>query len=81
MRIGVSLVLIGLGAVFVEAATSGFNIQTVGYILLSLGAIGALLFLSLVSWWSWGGVGGHRTVVDKRPSARRRTVVEDKLVQ
>ena len=80
MGIGVSLVLIAIGAVLVEAATFGFNIQTVGYILLAVGAIGAFLFVSLVSWWTWGAVGGHRTVVDERPPARRRTVVEDEAV-
>lgn len=81
MGIGVSLVLIAMGAVPVEAATSGFNIQIVGYILLAVGAIGALLFLSLVSWWGWSGVSGHRAVVGERLSASRRTVVEDKVVQ
>ena len=72
MGIGVSLILIAVGAVLafaVHVSTSGFNIHTVGYILLIVGAIGALL--SLVFWSSWGGVGG---------GARRRTVVEDDVV-
>ena len=71
MGIGVSLILIAVGAVLafaVHVSTSGFNIHTVGYILLIVGAIGALL--SLMFWSSWGGVGG----------ARRRTVVEDEVV-
>jgi hypothetical protein len=66
------LILIAVGAVLafaVHVSTSGFNIHTVGYILLIVGAIGALL--SLVFWSSWGGVGG---------GARRRTVVEDKVI-
>jgi hypothetical protein len=65
------LILIAVGAVLafaVHVSTSGFNVHTVGYILLIIGAIGALL--SLVFWSSWGGVGG----------ARRRTVVEDEVV-
>ena len=71
MGIGVSLILIAVGAVLafaVHVSTSGFNVHTVGYILLIVGAIGALL--SLVFWSSWGGVGG----------GRRRTVVEDEVV-
>jgi hypothetical protein len=66
------LILIAVGAVLafaVHVSTSGFNIHTVGYILLIVGAIGALL--SLVFWSSWGGVGG---------GARRRTVVEDEVI-
>jgi hypothetical protein len=65
------LILIAVGAVLafaVHVSTSGFNVHTVGYILLIVGAIGALL--SLVFWSSWGGVGG----------GRRRTVVEDEVV-
>ncbi len=71
MGIGVSLILIAVGAVLafaVHVTTSGFNVHTVGYILLIVGAIGALL--PLVFWSSWGGVGG----------GRRRTVVEDEVV-
>jgi len=79
--IGVSLILIAVGAVLafaVNVTTSGFNVNTVGYILLVVGVVGALI--SLVFWSSWGGVGGgRRTVVDEGP-ARRRTVVEDEVV-
>lgn len=80
MGIGVSLILIAVGAVLafaVHVTTSGFNIHTVGYILLIVGAVGALI--SLVFWSSWGGFGG-RTVVDDRGPARRRTVVEDEVI-
>lgn len=82
MGIGVSLILIAVGAVLafaVHVTTSGFNVNTVGYILLVVGAIGALI--SLVFWSSWGGVGGRRrTVVEDGPAPRRRTVVEDEVV-
>lgn len=81
MGIGVSLILIAVGAVLafaVHVTASGFSIHTVGYILLAVGAIGALL--SLVFWSSWGGVGARRTVVEERAPARRRTVVEDEIV-
>lgn len=49
-------------AVTVEA--EGFNINTVGIILMIVGGIG--LLASIVFWNAWGGFGG-----------RRRRVVED----
>ena len=58
MGLGVSLILIAVGAVMawaVHVSTSGFNVHTVGYILLIVGVIGALL--SLVFWSSWAGPG------------------------
>jgi hypothetical protein len=69
MGIGVSLILIAVGAILtwaVNATVSGLDINTVGVILMIVGAIG--LVLSLVFWSSWGGVGG---------SSRRRTVIDD----
>jgi hypothetical protein len=69
MGIGVSLLLIAAGAVMafaVHVSGNGFNVHTVGIILLVVGAIGALL--SLIFWSSWGGVGGTRreTVIEER---------------
>ncbi len=82
MGIGVSLILIAVGAVLafaVHVTTTGFNVNTVGYILLVVGIVGGLI--SLAFWSSWGGVGGRRrTVVDEAPVAGRRTVVEDEAV-
>jgi hypothetical protein len=69
MGIGVSLVLIAVGAIMafaVHVSGHGFNIHTIGIILLVVGAIGALL--SMIFWSSWGGVGG----------ARRETVIEER---
>jgi len=68
MGIGVSIILIAVGAVLafaVHASTSGFNIHTVGWILLAVGALGILL--SLVFWSSWGGWGRRETVVREPP--------------
>ncbi len=82
MGIGVSLLLIAVGAVLafaVHVTTTGFDINTVGYILLIVGAVGALI--SLIFWSSWGGVGGRRrTMVDEGRVASRRTVVQDDVV-
>jgi len=71
MGIGVSLILIAAGAVLtwaVNATVSGVDINTIGVILMVVGAIG--LILSLMFWSSWGGFGA--------PAGRRRTTyVED----
>ena len=56
MGIGVSLLLIAVGAILiwaVDVTVSGVELVTVGWILLVVGAIGALL--SLIFWSSWGG--------------------------
>jgi hypothetical protein len=58
MGIGVSLILIAVGAVLtwaVNATTSGVDINTVGVILMIVGGVG--LLLSLMFWSSWGGYG------------------------
>jgi hypothetical protein len=74
MGIGVSLILIAVGAILtwaVNATLSGLDINTVGVILMVVGAAG--LVLSLVFWSSWGGFGAsstrRTTVVDDRPPA------------
>ena len=59
MGIGVSLILIAAGAVLAWAVhtnnTGAVDIQTVGYILLIVGAVGAVL--SLAFWSTWWGPG------------------------
>jgi hypothetical protein len=73
MGLGVSLFLIAVGAVLtfaVNATVSGIDINTIGWILMIVGAVGILL--SLLFWSSWGGAGGSRrrtTVVDDGPPA------------
>jgi hypothetical protein len=74
MGVGVSLLLIAGGAILawaVNVTTSGFNVNTIGYILLVVGIIG--LLMSLVFWSSWAGP-GYFTRTD-RP--RRRVIEED----
>jgi Domain of unknown function (DUF6458) len=51
MGIGVSIFLIAVGAILtfaVHVSTSGFNLHTIGWILMAVGAIG--LLTSLVIW-------------------------------
>ena len=69
MGLGVSIFLIAVGAILtwaVNATVSGLELQTIGVILMVVGALG--LVLSMIFWSSWGGVGG---------AARRTTYVED----
>ena len=62
MTIGTSLVLIAVGAVLrfaVNVTTSGFNIHTVGVILMIVGAVGLILSLLYMTMWAdrerrWG---------------------------
>jgi hypothetical protein len=67
MGIGVSLFLIALGAILtfaVEVTADGFNINTIGVILMIVGGLGLLLTMLF---WS-----------DSAPlGARRRTVVSE----
>jgi hypothetical protein len=67
MGIGASLILIAVGAILrwaVSADAEGVNLQTVGLILLIVGAVG--LVLSFIFWSSWGGWGTRRTVREER---------------
>ncbi len=71
MGIGVSLVLIAVGAILtwaISASVSGIDLNVVGVILMVVGGAGALL--SLAFWSSWGGFAG-----------RDRTVVRDRVVE
>lgn len=61
MGLGVSLFLIAVGAILafaVNASVNGLDIVTVGWILMAVGAFGALL--SIMFWSSWGGFAGTR---------------------
>jgi hypothetical protein len=62
MGISVSLLLIAAGAIIVAATT----VNTIGWILIAVGALGILL--SLIFWSAWGGFGG---------AGRRTTVIEE----
>ena len=68
MGLGVSIFLIAVGAILtwaVNASVSGLELQTIGVILMVVGALG--LVLSMIFWSSWGGFS----------NSRRTTYVED----
>jgi hypothetical protein len=72
MGIGVSLILIAVGAIMtwaISATASGIDINAVGVILMIVGAVG--LLLSLMFWSSWGSYGVARG------GTRRVTTYED----
>jgi hypothetical protein len=55
MGIGVSLFLLAAGAILafaVDVTTEGFNLNTMGVILMIVGGIG--LLFSMLFWSSWG---------------------------
>jgi hypothetical protein len=72
MGLGVSLILIAVGAVLAFAVhvdnSNAFDVNTIGVILLIVGAVGALL--SMIFWSSWAGPGYFTR-------SRRTTVVDD----
>ena len=71
MGIGVSILLIAVGAILVwgvNAEVGGVDIDAIGVILMVVGALGAVL--SMIFWSSWGGPAGvsrRRTYVDGPP--------------
>jgi hypothetical protein len=76
MGIGGSLFLVAIGAILafaVEVETEGFNLNTIGIILMIVGVVGILL--SMMFWSSWGGFNRtDRTVIRDR-EVRDRDVV------
>ena len=66
MGLGVGIVLLAVGAILAFAVHvsvgSGFDLHTIGYILMAVGGLGILL--SLVFWSSWMGPGGGRARPD-----------------
>jgi Domain of unknown function (DUF6458) len=70
MGLGVSIFLIAVGlilALAVHTSTSGVDVNTVGWILTIVGAVG--LVLSMIFWSSWAGPGYF--------TRRRTTYVDD----
>ena len=71
MGITTSLLLVAIGAILiwaVDVSVSGIELVTIGWILLIVGAIGAVL--SLIFWSSWGGFRRRATYVEGGPVRR-----------
>ncbi len=91
MGLGTSILLVAIGAIMkfaLNVESSTVEIDTVGTILMVVGAVGAVL--SMAFWSSWGGAGmsrnSRRTTVYDEPAAPvgyepapsgRRVVQED----
>jgi uncharacterized membrane protein YidH (DUF202 family) len=72
MGIGTGIFLFAVGAIMrfaVTVQTQGFNVHTIGVILMIVGVVTTVL--SMFLWQSWGGY--HRT-------GRERTVVREREV-
>jgi hypothetical protein len=70
MGLGVSLLLIAVGAILIwglQSDIAGISEDAIGVILIVIGALG--LILSMMFWSSWGGMGGRRrsTYVEEGP--------------
>ena len=79
MGIGTSIFLIAVGAILkyaVTVHTNNVDLNTIGVILMVVGAIG--LLVSLLFWNSWGGFGRRTYVAEDAPV--RRTYVRDEVV-
>ena len=62
MGFSTSIVVIAVGAILrfaVSVTTTGFNLHTIGLILIIVG-----MLLSIMFWQSWGGFGGRRERLD-----------------
>jgi hypothetical protein len=65
MGFSTSIVVIAVGAILrfaVSVTTTGFNLHTIGLILIIVGIVS--LLLSIMFWQSWGGFGGRRERLD-----------------
>jgi len=72
MGLGVSLILIAVGAILtwaVDVQTNGLNVNAVGVILMIVGLIGFVL--SLAFWSSWWGPGYFGRGAAAAPAGRR----------
>ena len=61
MGLGASLFLIAAGAILIWGVTgefAGLDVDAIGWILMVVGIIGAVL--SMIFWSTWGGFGGRR---------------------
>lgn len=83
MGVGTSLVIFAVGAILrfaVSVTATGFNIHTIGVILMIVAAVGFVI--SLFFWSSWGGFGGSsrcRQTTTEGPSGMTREFTEERV--
>jgi hypothetical protein len=81
--IGTSLVLIAAGAIMafaVSVQTDGFNVNTIGWILMIVGAVG--LVVSLLVGTAAAVPGSHSTYVDRNTVVEReREPVRERVIE
>jgi len=82
MGIVPSLIVMAVGAILSFAITvtnsHGFNLHTVGVILMVVGAIGFVM--SCVFWSTWGGFRRTTSIMGPGGRTRRETVVQEREV-
>ena len=83
--IGTSLILIAAGAIMafaVDTQTDGFNVNTIGWILMGVGALGLIVTLLVAAAASSSNTAvidrGTPTVVDREP-VRERIIERDRF--
>ena len=78
--VGTSLVLIAAGAIMafaVSVDTDGFNVNTIGWILMGVGAVGLIVSLIIGT----AGVSGPTTYVDRDTTVVEREPVRERIVE
>ena len=78
--IGTSLVLIAAGAILafaVSVHTSGFNVNTIGWILMGVGVVGLIVSMIIGTAAGTTYVDRNTTVVDREPT-RERVIERDR---
>lgn len=69
--VGTSIFLLAVGAVLafaVSVQTDGFNVNTIGWILMAVGAIGLVVSLIIGTAGRAGGYERNTTVIEREPS-------------
>ena len=82
MGIGVSVVLMAIGAILafaVNVHANGLDLNTIGVILMLVGGIGLVTAMIVGGFGTWGGV-RRGPVVDEYDAAPRRVVRRDTYV-
>jgi hypothetical protein len=78
--VGTSLVLIAAGAILafaVSVQTDGFNVNTIGWILMGVGVVGLIVSLIIGT----AGTSGPTTYVDRDTTVVEREPVRERIIE